>query len=134
MMSVQSYIDHAKKQMAFVESKRHTYYYWGTAECKEIVNSFHLALLNICKAVLVQNNIDFSGRNDNEIISFVSTNRSYCKYIDLFNTNYSYWEHATRRRDRNSRSYNLAGSLTCLEDFIKYLNYESKSGIKRCFR
>ena len=121
MMSVDSYLMHAKKQREFVEEHRYSPYFWGNDTCDEILKNMELSLLNLCKAVLLENNIDFSGRGDNEIVDYVSTHPTYSRYIDNVRGYQSLWQHAARRRDRNSRNYNLACTASALESFEDFI-------------
>lgn len=117
MMSVESYLEHAKKQREFVSEHRYSPYHWGNSTCDEIVKNMDLALLNLCKAVLMLHNIDFAGRSDEDIVKYVSTNPHYYHYIDIVLGCQNLWKHAAKRRDRNSRNYNLARTTSALETF-----------------
>lgn len=121
MMSVDSYLEHAKKQREFVREHRYSPYFWGNSTCDEILKNMDLSLLNLCKAVLLQNNIDFTGRADEEIITYVSSNSTYSRYIDSVKSYQSLWRHAARRRDRNSRNYHLACTASALETFEDFI-------------
>ena len=69
----------------------------------------------------IKNNIDFNGRADEEIITYVSSNSTYSRYIDSVKGYQSLWRHAARRRDRNSRNYHLACTASALKTFEKFI-------------
>lgn len=122
MMSVKSYIEHAKQQRIFVESYRYSPYWWGNSDCDEIVKNMDLSLLNLCKAILSSNGIEFNGRTDKEIIDYTSTNGLFHSDISSVLGHKRLWENAARRRDRTSRNFQLgcvANYLESLENHIK---------------
>ena len=122
MMSAKSYLDHAKQQRIFVESYRYSPYWWGNSDCDEIEKNMNLSLLNLCKAILLHNNINFNGRTDEEIINYTSTNGLFYSEISSIQGHKRLWEHAARRRDRTSRNFQLGcvvNNLESLENHIK---------------
>lgn len=121
MMSAKSYIDHAKQQRIFVESYRYSPYWWGNSDCDEIVKNMDLALLNLCKAILSSNGIDFNGRTPEEIIKYTSTNGLFYSEISTIEGHRSFWEHAARRRDRTSKNFQLGCVTNCLESLENHI-------------
>ena len=53
MMSVESYLEHAKKQREFVSGHRYSPYHWGNSTCDEILKNMDLALSAGIKQVLI---------------------------------------------------------------------------------
>lgn len=115
MMSAKSYIEHAREQREFVSSHRYTPYFWGNSTCDEIIKNMNLSLLNLCKAVLCYSGIDFNGKTEEEIVNYVYSNGIFHSDISSILGHKQLWEHAARRRDRNSRNYQLALTANYLE-------------------
>lgn len=126
MMSVNGYYEHYKNQKQFVIQHRMGTYWVGNSEYNEIEKNMNLALLNLCKMLLVYNSISFKEQPEEGIIRFVASFPNYADYIHSVKLSMEHWESATRRK--TSRYYYLDNVVEALQNFEKLLVFECKLG------
>ena len=124
MLSLNVYLEHYQKQKEFVKSHRDDYYYIGSSEFNDIKRNMKLALLNLCKILLVYNNIPFQEEPEESIITFVASRQNYSQLVYRVKSEIELWEGATRRK--TSRYYYLENVVEALERFENLVVKECK--------
>lgn len=124
MLSLNTYFEHYQKQKEFVKSHRDDFYYIGSSEFNDIKRNMKLALLNLCKILLVYNNIPFQEEPEESIITFVGSRQNYSLFVHRVKSEIDLWEGATRRK--TSRYYYLDNVVEALENFEKLVVKECR--------
>lgn len=124
MLSLNTYFEHYKKQKEFIKSHRDGTYYIGSSEFNDIKRNMKLALLNLCKILLVYNNISFQEEPEESIITFVASRQNYSQLVYRVKSEIELWEGATRRK--TSRYYYLENVVEALERFENLVVKECK--------
>lgn len=124
MLSLNTYFEHYKKQKEFIKSHRDGTYYIGSSEFNDIKRNMKLALLNLCKILLVYNNIPFQEEPEESIITFVASRQNYSQLVYRVKSEIELWEGATRRK--TSRYYYLENVFEALERFENLVVKECK--------
>lgn len=124
MLSLNTYFEHYKKQKEFIKSHRDGTYYIGSSEFNDIKRNMKLALLNLCKILLVYNNIPFQEEPEESIITFVGSRQNYSIFVNRVKSEIDLWEGATRRK--TSRYYYLDNVVESLDNFEKLVVKECK--------
>ena len=124
MLSLNTYFEHYKNQKEFVISHRDGTYYIGSSEFNDIKRNMKLALLNLCKILLVYNNIPFQEEPEDSIITFVASRQNYSQLVYRVKSEIELWEGATRRK--TSRYYYLENVVEALERFENLVVKECK--------
>lgn len=124
MLSLNTYFEHYKKQKEFIKSHRDGTYYIGSSEFNDIKRNMKLALLNLCKILLVYNNIPFQEEPEESIITFVASRQNYSQLVYRVKSEIELWEGATRRK--TSRYYYLENVVEALERFENLVVKECK--------
>ena len=124
MLSLNTYFEHYKKQKEFIKIHRDGFYYIGSSEFNDIKRNMKLALLNLCKILLVYNNIPFQEEPEESIITFVASRQNYSQLVYRVKSEIELWEGATRRK--TSRYYYLENVVEALERFENLVVKECK--------
>ena len=124
MLSLNTYFEHYKNQKEFIKSHRDGTYYIGSSEFNDIKRNMKLALLNLCKILLVYNNIPFNEEPEDSIITFVASRQNYSQLVYRVKSEIELWEGATRRK--TSRYYYLENVVEALERFENLVVKECK--------
>ena len=124
MLSLNTYFEHYKNQKEFIKSHRDGTYYIGSSEFNDIKRNMKLALLNLCKILLVYNNIPFNEEPEDSIITFVASRQNYSQLVYRVKSEIELWESATRRK--TSRYYYLENVVEALERFENLVVKECK--------
>lgn len=124
MLSLNVYFEHYQKQKEFIKSHRDGTYYIGSSEFNDIKRNMKLALLNLCKILLVYNNIPFNEEPEDSIITFVGSRQNYSLLVHRVKSEMELWEGATRRK--TSRYYYLENVVEALDNFEKLVVKECK--------
>ena len=124
MLSLNVYFEHYQKQKEFIKSHRDGTYYIGSSEFNDIKRNMKLALLNLCKILLVYNNIPFNEEPEDSIITFVGSRQNYSLLVHRVKSEMELWEGATRRK--TCRYYYLENVVEALDNFEKLVVKECK--------